>query len=250
MKQGCWIVNTNYGSFLTDTKDFIGHTIYNHLVWEPEIVKLYKSLLKPHYIVLDIGAHMGFHTINLAFYSKQVYAFEPQLPLYNQLCGNVFLNGLDNKITCFNVGLGEKIKKSSFGDLQEHNSLNWEGNWDVELINYGGRSLEDDLGINDIEIKTLDSYNLTPHFIKMDVEGYELKTLQGAIKTLKQHYPILLFESLPEHQDDVFEFIKKLGYEVFRVHDTYLGFDFIATHPKFEDYLHIRENNIINKNHI
>ena len=29
MKEGCWIVNTNYGSFLTDTKDFIGYKIYN-----------------------------------------------------------------------------------------------------------------------------------------------------------------------------------------------------------------------------
>lgn len=239
MKEGCWIVNTNYGSFLTDTKDFIGYTIHTYLVWEPEIINLYKLLLQPHYIVLDIGAHMGFHTINLAFNSKHVYAFEPQLPLHNQLCGNVFLNGLDNKITCFNVGLGETNKKSSFGDLYEHNSLNW--GWETEIINYGGRSLDDTLGINDIEIKTLDSFNLSPHFIKMDVEGYELKTLQGALKTLQQHYPTILFESLPEHQDDVFEFLRDIGYETFRVPNTYLGFDFISIHPKFEDYLAVKE---------
>jgi FkbM family methyltransferase len=239
MKEGCWVVNTNYGSFVTDTKDFIGHTIYNDHVWEPEIIKVYKTLLQPHYIVLDIGAHMGFHTINLAFYSKHVYAFEPQLPIHNQLCGNVFLNGLDNKITCYNVGLGEKDKKSSFGDLYEHNSLNW--GWDTEIINYGGRALEDDLGINDIEIKTLDSYNLSPHFIKMDVEGYELKTLQGAINTITTYYPTILLETLPEHQDEVFKFLKDIGYETFRVPDTYLGFDFISIHPNFEDYVSIKE---------
>jgi len=242
MKEGCWIVNTNNGSFLTNTKDFIGYRIYNEHIWEPEIIELYKSILKSHYVVLDIGAHMGFHTVNFGFYSKQVYAFEPQLPLFNQLCGNVFLNGLDNKITCFNVGLGETNKKSSFGDLWKHSSVNWEGNRNVDVINYGGRSLEDDLEINNINIKTLDSYNLSPHFIKIDVEGYELKTLQGAIKTIKQNHPIILFETLSEYQDDVFKFLKNIGYKIYPIPNTEFNSDFIAIHPKFEDYNNIKLN--------
>lgn len=195
IKEGYWIINTNHGSFLTDIQDFIGYKIFKEHVWEPNIIEIYKLLLKSHYVVLDIGAHMGFHTVNFAFYSKHVYAFEPQLPLYNQLCGNVFLNKLNEKITCFNVGLGEKNKKSSFGDLWKHNSLNWGGNWDIELINYGGRSLEDDLGMNNIDIKTLDSFDLSPHFIKIDIEGYELKALQGAKKTLEKkatHFTLMI----------------------------------------------------------
>lgn len=240
IKEGYWIVNTNYGSFLTDVQDFIGNKIFHNHVWEPNILDLYKSILQPHYVVLDIGAHMGFHTINFGFYSKQVYAFEPQLPLYNQLCGNVFLNKLNEKITCFNVGLGETNKKSSFGSLEKHNSLNWDGNWDIELINYGGRSLEDNLEINDIEIKTLDSFNLSPHFIKIDVEGYELKTLQGAKKTLEINYPIILFESFPEYQKDVFKYLETIGYKLITIPNTDLGVDFIAIHPKFEDYLNIK----------
>ncbi len=242
MKEGCWIVNTNYGSFLTDTKDFIGYKIFHEHIWEPEIIKLYKSLLKSHYVVLDIGAHMGFHTINFGFYSKHVYAFEPQLHLHNQLRGNVFLNGLDSKITCFNVGLGEKNKKSSFGGLWKHSSVNWIGNENVDVINYGGRSLEDDLKVDDIEIKTLDSYNLCPHFIKIDVEGYEFKTLQGAQKTLETHHPIILFESLPEFQNNIFDFLKNIGYEIITVPNTELGFDFIAVHPYFKDYKDVKLN--------
>jgi FkbM family methyltransferase len=245
MKEGCYIVNTNYGSFVTDTKDFIGSRIFHAHVWEPEIIDIYKSLLQPYYIVVDIGAHMGFHTINFAFNAKHVYAFEPQLPLYNQLRGNVFLNGLDSQITCFNVGLGETNKQSSFGDLWKHNSLNWDGNWEVELINYGGRSLEDNLGTNEIEIRTLDSFNLHPHFIKMDIEGYELKALQGAQKTIETSKPILFFETFPEMQEEVFKFIKSLGYEIFTIPNSELGTDFIAIHPQFEDYSNVKQ--IINK---
>lgn len=236
MKEGYWIVNTNYGSFLTDLQDFIGHRVAKDHVWEPNIIALYKAVIKPHYVVLDVGSHMGFHTINFAFCCRHVYAFEPQLPLYNQLCGNVFLNKLSEKVTCYNVGLGETNKKSSFGDLWKHNSLNWDGNWDIELINYGGRSLEDGLGIDNIEIRTLDSLNLSPHFIKIDVEGYELKTLQGSKETLKKNYPVVLFESFSEYQKDVFKFLEMLGYEIVTIANTELEADFIAIHPQFEDY--------------
>jgi len=244
MKGSYWIVNTNYGAFLTNKNDFIGNKVYQECVWEPEIIEIYESILQPHYEVIDIGAHMGFHTINFANNSKHVYAFEPQLHLYNQVCSNIFLNELDNKITCFNVGLGEINKRSSFGSLDKHNSLNWDGNWNVELINYGGRSLEDDLETNEIEIRTLDSFDFSPHFIKMDVEGYELKTLQGAKKTLETHHPILLFESFPEYQEDVFNFLKGIGYEIFMIPHTAQSVDFIALHPKFEQYTSIK-NKII-----
>jgi FkbM family methyltransferase len=240
MNGSYWIVNTNYGAFLTDKNDFIGSKVYQDCVWEPEIIEIYESLLQPHYIVVDIGAHMGFHTVNFAKNSKQVYAFEPQLHLYNQVCGNIFLNELNGKITCFNVGLGETNKRSSFGSLDKHNSLNWDGNWEVELINYGGRSLEDDLGTNEIEIRTLDSFAITPHFIKMDVEGYELKTLQGAKQTLEKSHPILFFESFPEYQEDVFNFLKGIGYEIFIIPHTAQSVDFIAIHPKFEDYVSVK----------
>jgi len=239
MKKGCFIVNTDYGSFVTDTSDFIGNRVYHELVWEPEMINLYKSLLQPHYTVIDIGAHLGFHTVNFAFSSEHVYAFEPQLPLYNQLRGNVFLNGLNNQITCFNVGLGEADKKSSFGSLFKHNTLNWGRGYTTELINYGGRSLEDDLGTDEIEIRTLDSFDLHPHFIKIDVEGYELKTLHGARKTIESHYPILFFETFPEIQKEVFKFIKSMGYKILTIPE--LKADFIAIHPKFEDYTKIKQ---------
>lgn len=246
MKGSYWIVKTEHGDFLTDKNDFIGSQLYKKFVWEPEVIDVCTQLIKPHYTVLDIGAHMGFHTINFAKLAKSVYAFEPQKRLYNQICGNIFLNELNEKITCFNIGLGETNKRSSFGSLWKHNTSNWQGNWDLELINYGGRSLEDDLGTNEIEIRTLDSFNLAPDFIKMDVEGYELKTFQGAQQTLEKYKPIVLFESFPTYQPEVFKFLGNIGYKIFNIFNTSLDSDFIALHPQFKEYNKIKDKFEIN----
>ena len=37
-----------------------------------------------------------------------------------------------------------------------------------------------------IEIKTIDSMNLQPEIIKIDVEGFESQVLEGAIETIKK----------------------------------------------------------------
>jgi FkbM family methyltransferase len=43
-------------------------------------------------------------------------------------------------------------------------------------------------------IRTLDSFDLAPFFIKVDVQGMELQVLQGGERTLAEHRPVLLLE--------------------------------------------------------
>jgi FkbM family methyltransferase len=60
-----------------------------------------------------------------------------------------------------------------------------------------------DLGITEKEVSIeskfvrvtdLDSLELTPFFIKIDVEGFELEVLEGAKETIGAHLPIILIE--------------------------------------------------------
>lgn len=73
---------------------------------------------------------------------------------------------------------------------------------------------EKNLRIKEItcELNSLDSLELQPFFIKLDVQGFEFKALKGAQKTLQQHKPILLIET-PSAK--VNNFVKEFGYHAY-----------------------------------
>jgi len=93
----------------------------------------------------------------------------------------------------------------------------------VNPLNIGGAAINDSSESNiEFKIVALDEYlkeNPSPSisFIKIDVEGHELKALQGASDTLKIHHPILALELHVKKErtqsEDILEFLEQRGYE-------------------------------------
>jgi FkbM family methyltransferase len=65
-----------------------------------------------------------------------------------------------------------------------------------------------------VSLQTLDSYSLAPHFVKIDVQGHELRVLRGMRRTLELHRPVLMIE-YGSSIDDVRRFLKDVGYGLF-----------------------------------
>jgi hypothetical protein len=61
-------------------------------------------------------------------------------------------------------------------------------------------------------IKRLDDLGLAPFFIKLDVQGYEYKALQGGEKTITTHEPVLLIES---PNDGLVAYLMELGFYLY-----------------------------------
>jgi FkbM family methyltransferase len=64
-----------------------------------------------------------------------------------------------------------------------------------------------------VPVNTLDSYQLAPTFIKIDVQGAEMMVLNGAIKTITQHRPAICIECEDPELATII-FLESLGYQV------------------------------------
>ena len=131
--------------------------------------------LKPQDIFFDIGANVGSYTLLAAGICKaKCFTIEPVPETYRILKMNVELNKLYKNTTLINCGVSADtgfLTISIDEDTKNHVLLNYECNF--------RKSIE-------ISVITVDSLLKVsnPALIKIDVEGYETKVLQGMKETL------------------------------------------------------------------
>jgi FkbM family methyltransferase len=186
------------GAFYIDKpSDMIKQIIVSGRIWENKIDDLLKKYVERGATSLDIGAHIGTHTLRMAQLagpSGRVYAFEPQKKIYRELYYNLKLNQISNTIPLrYAVGNGNSVIE--MGAAPEGN----EGN---TAIGAGG---------DKAELRTIDSFGFQGvSFIKIDVEGYEDPVIEGARETLIKSHPVIIVEILNRTPNDASEEAAKL----------------------------------------
>ena len=155
--------------------------------YEPIEAEIIRKFVKPGNQVCDIGANIGWHTLNLADSVGKighVFAFEPREPTFSYLKKNVIENNLQDQVSLFNVGVW---------NVRDNAHLTWA----ESTPNPGGSHIYTghDSGImQKIELFPLDMLvNIKIDFIKIDIEGAEYKALSGS-KCLINHRPIVMSE--------------------------------------------------------
>ena len=150
---------------------------------EPLTTELIKKEIKKGYVVLDIGAHVGYYTLifsKLVGEEGKVYAFEPHPGNFILLKKNVETNG-DKNVVLVQKAVSNKtgkIKLYLCEDIVGHSIHPFESPQD------GGQSIE-------IEATRLDDYFKTYDgkidFIKIDIEGAKKEAIQGISSLLKKN---------------------------------------------------------------
>lgn len=155
-------------------------------------------------IAIDAGANIGLQSVRLAQKFNHVHSFEPTFVNYDCLINNVkrFSN-----VRVYKTGLGER-EESAIIKLP------------IESKNCGAFSIIDfnnyeiPVLTEQIPISSLDKFQISPDFIKIDTQGFELFILKGAKNTLKDK-PVLLIECEKKQEKQLISsYLMPLGYTV------------------------------------
>lgn len=153
--------------------------------YERDIVRALERICRPGWVVLDIGANIGAHTLRCAKLTGptgRVFAFEPTDFAFRKLARNISLNAFQN-IDAFQLALWEA--NVDRGTISARSSWPSDGRRVIETNGVDFRRLDDwcaERSVNRVNL------------IKLDVDGSEFPILAGARGLLERSRPILLLE--------------------------------------------------------
>lgn len=183
-----------------------------------------------HLIVYDIGAAKGVVSSLLAKLPNvsEVHAFEPIPNMYSKL-----LNSMKPypKVHCHNVALSDQTKNQEMyiASNSDSSSLLQMGN--LHKQEFSGIDIAQQILVNCVRLDDyVRDYQLPlPNVVKIDVQGYENKVLQGGEKTIKHaDYCFLEMNFEPLYIgsaifDDTYQLMKEMGFSLIGVTKPTIG---------------------------
>jgi len=147
--------------------------------FEKNETELFKRLVKPNMVVVDMGANIGYYTLlasKLVGKKGRVYAFEPETKNYALLVKNIKSNKCKN-IVAIQKALSDRSRTETLflspNNLGSHRMYKFKGS----IRNVPIKSIKFDDFFKDI--KKID-------LIKIDIEGNEPRCLHGMKRTIKK----------------------------------------------------------------
>ena len=179
---------------------------------------MWESLVKDDFIILDIGANAGYYSLIAAakLRTGQVHAFEPSSPARKEFEKNISLNGFMN-IHVSPLAVTDKKDKLTFF-ISDPNNIGMSGLKAAE--NFSGNTET----VNSISIdEWIRTENiLKVNMIKIDIEGAEMKALQGMKEALRSFQPIIFIEIntglLTKYENspaDIYQLLRSFEYNAY-----------------------------------
>jgi FkbM family methyltransferase len=165
----------------------------------PDVPKKISQHVPNKGVVVQAGGNCGFYVKQYADIFNLVYTFEPE-PV-NFFCLN--LNVTSPNVLKFQACLGDKHEGVMLGNFMP----------DVGATHVAGSGPIPTFRIDDLALQACD-------LIHLDIEGYELNALKGAIETINKFKPVIALEFYKDWAaryattlDDIDQFLAELGYQ-------------------------------------
>ena len=185
-------------------KTYIKNRMDRMLSKEPETIKWINSFDKES-VFFDIGANIGIYSLYSAIVKQNfVYAFEPHAASYKNLLESINLNKLQN-CNAYCIAMGDKLALSSINIKNMHEGV---------ANNIVGQKGQFYHGCTEFSLNFLVSKKMLPQptYIKIDVDGYEDKVIEGAMEVFRNTKSILL--EIANKNKNYVNMIEALGFKV------------------------------------
>ena len=175
-----------------------------------------KQLVRPGDCCIDIGAHLGYFTIELARIcgnTGHVHAIEPMSKFYNTLKGLVQSKGLKN-VTLYPYAMGGDSAYVAMGIPKVNNAKKFA----YARIMRSSTFLE---YVESEQVKNVTGDELFRElprmdFIKCDVEGLEISVIKSFSECISKYRPIILCElSDPRERKNLFDLFSLYKYNMY-----------------------------------
>ncbi len=146
---------------------------------------------------LDIGANLGYATLHMCRGMSKVIAIEPDRRPRKLLKRNIKENNFSDKVKICKFAVSNKNGQEVIYLSKKNPNLN------NLCDNKKMKSKKDFLKKEIVDTKTIDSLEVSPDFIKMDIEGYEVEAILGGLETFKKIEKCkILIEVHPQFYND------------------------------------------------
>ena|SRR3990167_8027076 len=169
--------------------DYFVHILQNR-TYEPETMKVIKDNIKEGDICVDVGASIGYVTLNIAKHmgnTGHLYSYEPTDNQFKYLEKNIEINGFKDKVEAFSLAAWDKEENNFVRRDDESDNKN---------------KIQTNAGIDRTKLRGIILDDVLPEkvdFIKMDIDGSEPRALKGLIKTFERNPQLkMVIEYYPE----------------------------------------------------
>ena len=213
------MIQIDYSSY-KEAYEFINSRTYkgNESNTYKNQICFFNSYLKQGMVAIDAGACRGIFTVlfnKLVYPNGKVFAFEPEEKNFNDLIKAVTID--NNCVTCINSALSDYCGR---GTLYIYDDGRPEWHYMVE-------SDKDNINVTYIDKFCRDNKITKVDLLKIDVEGQDLKVLNGAEYIIDNNENIAIVmevhhgDRFAEQKEDVFEFFISKKFRLYSLENNF-----------------------------
>ena len=216
------VARSKYGySMRCSMGDWIQWQIYylGDYVGEARYARYLMSEVRPGDAFIDIGANIGYYTLlasRLVGGEGRVFAFEAHEPAFQRLEQNLRLNSAANVVV---LPIAASDAPGQIG-LEAPAPGNLGGTRVVDAVLPDSTTVRMDTVDDALAGEDLSRLR----FVKIDVEGFEVRVLKGCLRTLEEYHPTCLVEvrraqlaTYDTNPEELHRILNGLGYRAYAV---------------------------------